>query len=252
MITHIDAVLEEFCPVSLEEMNGVRLMNRIDTKYVLPLGRLTELLEKIKREYLVQEIEGKRIGAYYTIYFDTERCSMYLAHQNGKRVREKIRLRYYLDSRIAFLEIKDKDNRRHTDKKRIRISGEEILPGEKGEKFLKENARYLPAELQPYLKNWFYRITLVNCRKTERLTMDIRIRFENVQTGQSSSLEELVIVELKRAGNSESPVRDILRRMHVNPVGFSKYCMGAVLTDPQIKYNRFKPKLRMIRKMISK
>ena len=41
----MEKTLQSYTPVSLEQMKAVRLMNRIDTKYVTTLPKLVRLLE---------------------------------------------------------------------------------------------------------------------------------------------------------------------------------------------------------------
>ncbi len=63
-------VLTEFAPITLAEMKDIRLMNRTDTKFVTTRAKLIELLKLARSEYYVQEIAGRRLGDYYTVYFD--------------------------------------------------------------------------------------------------------------------------------------------------------------------------------------
>ena len=103
--------------------------------------------------------------------------------------------------------------------------------------------------MHPALQNSFDRITLVNRAKTERLTIDIDLKFHNLITGREISLSNLAIVELKRDGLLPSPVLDLLLQLRIMPMGFSKYCMGSALTNPDLKTNRFKERLRLIDRM---
>lgn len=72
--------LNYFEPITLEQMNAIRLMNRTDTKFVTTLPKLRQLLTMAKNDYYVQEIDGERIAPYYTLYFDTYDHAMYTAH----------------------------------------------------------------------------------------------------------------------------------------------------------------------------
>ena len=45
-------------------------------------------------------------------------------------------------------------------------------------------------------------------------------------------------------------MKRILLSLRVKPVRISKYCIGTTLTDPDAKSNRFKVKIRTIRKII--
>ena len=103
----IQTALSAFLPVSLEEMSGIRLMNRTDTKFVTSLDKLSLILQFAVTDYRVQEVEGTRNIAYRTVYLDTSGRDMYMAHQNGHRVREKIRVRTYVSSGLTFLEVKN-------------------------------------------------------------------------------------------------------------------------------------------------
>ena len=107
-------------------MESVKLMNRIDTKYAVPLAVLPDILEAAKTDYFAQEIDGKRIATYDTIYYDTDTLDMYIRHHDRQLVRQKIRIRQYVDSNLTFLEIKRKNNKGRTKKKRIVVPGFDI------------------------------------------------------------------------------------------------------------------------------
>ncbi|MBQ0056073.1 MAG: polyphosphate polymerase domain-containing protein [Bacteroidales bacterium] len=250
----IDEVLMQFDPITLEEMSVVKLMNRIDTKYVIALPVLLDLLREAAPEYCVQCNDGKRTAEYHTIYLDTRDKRMYNAHATGRKVREKIRVRTYMDTDDTFLEVKNKNNHGRTKKKRITVpSCREIFTDPKvrddADDFLRAKAWYLTNELQPHVENRFNRITLVNKGKTERLTIDLGVRFHNFDNEADADIAHLVIVELKRDGLTHSPMRDILLRRHIQPGGFSKYCIGCALTNPNLRHNLFNEKLLRIRKL---
>ena len=242
----MEKTLQSYTPVSLEQMKAVRLMNRIDTKYVTTLPKLVRLLEMARGQYWVQEIDGQRNMPYYTLYYDTERCDMYLEHLRGRKTRQKIRIRAYEHSGVSFLEVKNKNNKGRTAKKRV-----ECAVGEKDNHtdFIASHLRYAPDRLRDRIENRFTRITLVNRNMTERLTIDTNLRFHNFTTDTVCSLDGLVIIELKRDGLTYSPILELLRELRIQPSGFSKYCMGMALTDGELKKNCFKPRLRMISKM---
>ena len=245
----MNALLNTFAPITLAEMKSVRLMNRVDTKFVTTLPRLMQLLEMAKGEYFVQEIDGERNSAYTTLYYDTPRLDMYIMHHNGCLGRQKVRVRQYVDSNLTFLEVKNKHNHRRTRKKRITVTGFDIT-GEQQREFLKPLCWWDVDTLQPALRNWFNRITLVNKAKTERVTIDTGLRFHNFVSGIDKSLDQVVIIELKRDGNQPSPLLAMLRDLHIHPYGFSKYCMGTALSNPSVKKNRLKPKLHYVERLL--
>lgn len=246
---HVSPALSTFSPISLEEMSTIRLMNRTDTKYIVSLPVLMDVLRRASQYYRVQEVEGERNIAYHTTYLDTPDYAMYLAHQNGRVIREKIRVRTYVASSLTFLEVKNKNNKGRTDKKRIRVQGVDSLYVDGGEEFLRNHAWYELSALDLLLENHFHRITLVNKAMTERLTIDTGVHFHHLLTGTEAKLDNLAIIELKRDGRTYSPISEILRELHVRPSGISKYCVGTVLTAGELKYNRFKPKLRLAQKI---
>ena len=241
-------------PITLEEMSGIKLMNRTDTKFVATLEQLHSFLLAVQGKYYIQEIDGKRIASYHTTYFDTADYHMYGIHHAGRQVREKIRVRTYLDSDQTFFEIKNKNNHGRTKKKRISIRGhhaveqehENIIP------FMAKHAWYTIDEISPVIENWFNRITLVNFGKTERLTIDFNLRFHHLKSDGHDRLQRVAIIELKRDGNVPSPALDILREVRIKRSGFSKYCIGSALTNKRLKSNNFKERLRMIEKMENK
>ena len=118
--------------------------------------------------------------------------------------------------------------------------------------FLKTQVAYLPGDLLPQLHTIFNRITLVDKAKTERLTIDMNLRFANVQNGTKAELGPLLVIELKQNGLLASKMRNILLDMDVHPFKMSKYCIGTVLTNPEVKHNRFKEKIQRINKLSKK
>ena len=242
-------ILERFEPISLEEMEKVKLMNRIDTKYVTNVEGIRRLLQEASNDYFLQTIEGESLMPYYTLYYDTPDCDMYYQHQRGKKTRQKVRTRLYEGTmETPFLEIKKKNNKGRTRKKRVLMEEGEQLPVY--EEFLSEHCVYPGDILLPRISNHFYRITLVSKSMTERITIDLGLEFRNLSTGNETALPNIGIIELKRDGNAvESRMQRILRSLHIHESGFSKYCIGMAITNPALKQNRIKNRLRMIGKI---
>ena len=252
-------IIRTYNPIGLDEMSGIKLMNRTDTKFVTTVDRLKLLLMLAKDDYRVQEVDGKRIASYYTAYFDTPDNNMYVVHQNGHAGRQKLRIRSYMDTGLNFLEVKTKNNRGRTKKKRVDMVGFDPQHPDHGIRFLRQDEqyrsydaflskhlRYDPTVLTEQLENHFNRITLVNKAKTERLTIDSNLCFHNLVTGREADLTGLVIIELKRDGLQPSPILGMLRELRIKPCGFIKYCMGSALTNPSLKRNNFKERLRLV------
>lgn len=251
MLTQYSNLLSELKPITLEEMSSIRLMNRTDSKYLANSRQLLELLKLAKSEYLVQVINGASIGEYGTIYFDNEEDIMYLNHHNGRLTRQKVRIRSYINAGLHFFEIKLKNNHGRTKKKRIQIESPDTYAENGAAQFLTENTM-LPLtldDLSEKISNHFHRITLVNKERTERLTIDFDLSFHNFESGIDREMGNLVVIEVKRDGNTYSPIMDILRELRIHPSGFSKYCIGMALTKPGIKRNRFNERIKRIEKL---
>ena len=243
----MEEILARFAPISLDEMSGIRLMNRIDTKFVTTMPVLETLLGMALEDYMVQEIDGQRNMRYSTTYYDTVDYDMFYTHQHGHAGRQKIRFRTYVSSNLQFMEVKTKNNHGRTKKKRMQVEGMDF--DEEKLQFLAKHLRYDAGTLMPAIHNDFDRITLVNKARTERLTIDFNVSFHNYETNLDRDTGNIVIIELKRDGNIFSPITNILRDLHIHPTGFSKCCIGMAMTDPHLKQNNFKQKLRLLQKI---
>jgi hypothetical protein len=234
-----------FTPLSLEDLGNAALLDREETKFVLPENRLGSLLPGLEPEYHILEIKGEKSFDYLSVYLDSPDRIFYHQHQSGTRPRWKIRLRTYLNTGISFLEVKQKDNRDQTHKTRQRINPP-IYNLSKIHRLL-QGTSYPgnTTNLTPVLKTYYTRMTLVHNEKQERITLDRQLRFSN-HTG-SQSLTNLVVVEIKQERfNPRSPFLIRLKQIKVQPTRFSKYCLGSLLLDPTLKHNRFKPILHQI------
>jgi len=251
-VEEILGIVNSMKPITLDEMSGVKLMNRIDTKYLVTEGQLRDILLGIRDSYFAQEVEGKRLSPYSTVYYDTPDLKMYLIHHDRHLVRDKVRVRTYVDSKLTFCEVKHKSNKGRTKKKRIPVEPiPNIIDNPEVVAFLAEKQPYDVASLSPHLVTIFDRITLVNYDKTERLTIDCNLRFENLRNGAKASVAPLAVLELKQDGRAKSLFKDVLFDLRIHPFKVSKYCIGTCLTRPDTKQNRFKKKLRRIEKLKS-
>lgn len=241
--------LSEMPGITLAEMKEVRLMNRTDTKYLANKSLLLKFLDYAKDDYFVQVIDGNPVAAYDTTYWDTAAHDFYMAHHNGLRPRTKVRIRTYIDSALMFLEVKNKDNHDKTRKKRRPLTSPDEIGTKENEDFLNERAKVDRDDIHPCLENNFKRVTLVNRKRTERLTIDFDLSFRNIETGKSANVGNLVIIELKREGKSPSPALSHILKLRIKQQGFSKYCIGTYLTNSGIKRNIFKSRITTIKKL---
>lgn len=247
------SILEQMEPIGLADMKAVRLMNRMDQKYMAPASLLEELLGRVADGYYVQHIEGEALAPYRTLYFDTEGLDMYTMHHNQKLNRQKLRVRTYRSTDTTFFEIKNKDNKKKTRKVRIPIEVamfDHALEVKEVREFVDSKTPWPATALHECLENRFERITLVDKGMSERITIDNGIRFHNRATGLEADIAKLLVIEVKHeVGAPTSAIERALHDLHILPRRMSKYCIGTALTDPSAKKNRFKEKLLYIRKV---
>lgn len=301
------AVWRRMPTLDLDRIAAVRLMNRVDTKYLVDERRCMELLELAADQYYVQIIDDCRACRYATLYYDTPQWDMYHLHHNRRLTRQKIRTRTYVETGVTYLEVKNKSNKGRTHKRRMALDRSLFAAAATdtaAADFLRREARYAPEALSPSLATRFVRVTLVNRAMTERLTIDFDLHFDNVRAagggnkdmngcgdmdmnsrgnkdtngcrntdmngcgnngirgvdngsgpaaaaslGHTASLGRLVVIELKQDALAPSPMKQLLAQLRVKPFKLSKYCIGEALTNPLVKHNRFKAKIRAIGKM---
>lgn len=241
----IERAVAAYAPITLAEMEEVKLMNRVDTKYVMRESRFAELLDSLVDDYRVLEVAGTRLTPYSSLYFDTHQRRCYLDHHNGKANRRKFRMRRYDSSGAAFFEVKLKDNKGRTDKRRMPIpSIRRSVDGESA--VFAEQSVGRRMDLDPQMWTCFSRLTLVGRGFVERATLDVGLEFFNMRD-RREALSGVVVIEVKQPRfNRHTPLRRRLREMRVYPMRMSKYCIGSALLDPSLKRNRFKAKLLAI------
>ncbi|MDD5151366.1 MAG: polyphosphate polymerase domain-containing protein [Flavobacterium sp.] len=248
----VDRYLDKFSPITLEEMKSFELLDRVEIKYLIELDKLFELLDELPKFYKILKIGKYRKTDYRTIYFDTPDFKMYKEHHNGRLNRYKIRVRKYMNSGLSFIEIKFKDNKEKTFKKRIQIP-ENFYKLEGGiKKFIQEKSPFETKDLSPVLFNNYTRITLVSKKNVERVTIDINLEFFNKAINKTIKLPNLAIIEIKQEKFSKnSDIVKLMREKSIRSNGLSKYCIGAGLIYDGLKTNNFKEKLMIINKLNS-
>ncbi|HJM15847.1 MAG TPA: polyphosphate polymerase domain-containing protein [Flavobacteriales bacterium] len=239
--------LSRFEKITLSEMDNVKLMSRTDTKFAFNISILPKVLEKLSQFYRVMEIDGDRLHHYKSLYFDTEDRKFYTEHHNRRVNRNKIRFREYVGSDLTFLEIKLKNNKGKTIKKRIKVDSISEKITEKQQEYIDKIIGYT---IKVNAKQWikFSRVTFVHKTKKERLTMDVNLTFNTNE--EKGDLKNIVIAEVKQERMSRSSdFMKIVKEMRILPFRLSKYCMSSMQLWPQLKQNRFKEKQRFVNKL---
>lgn len=246
---NINHLLDLFETISLEQMDKVSFQKRSDTKYVFHINLLEAFLKDISTHYRLLIVNNSGYQKYKTVYFDTPSFAMFQQHHNGLRNRYKVRTRQYVNSNLSFLEVKVKDNKGITSKNRIRINGLDQNILEKEFEFLNGKSPFSPSDIEESIKNEFSRITLVNKKTPERITIDWNLSYISKNNRERLAIPNACVLEIKRNLNAKNRALDkILKDFKIYPSKFSKYCMGVSLMEPSLKINRFKPLMYQLRK----
>jgi hypothetical protein len=239
----------KFRTVALDEMDTVKLMNRVETKFVFHAHLLPVLLSKIKNDYRVLEVASEILHRYETLYYDTENFDLYASHHAAHANRYKVRARLYATSGQKFLEVKFKNNKNRTIKNRINIgiiSGD-LAQDEPSSLFLKKHLNFNPHTLTPKFWVNYHRITLVHLDNKERCTIDTGLHF--VYDQRICDYGFMVVLELKQENTKASEIFSVLKEMGIREGGMSKYCLGVLSNYTSVKKNNFKLKLKKIDKI---
>jgi hypothetical protein len=234
-------LLHRFEPITLAEMDAVKLQSRMDTKYVFRLADLPRILQQIMPEYRLLEVNGTRGVEYRSLYFDTPGRQHYLEHHNERTFRSKVRFREYVGSDLCYLEVKRKNGRGDTDKVRKRVPSIPSQLSAEQQAFV-DRSSGCTIPLEPTLWNHFTRLTLVHRVRHERLTIDLGLTFST--DTDKRSLDGICVAELKESrAERGSPFNALMKSLGIRPAGMSKYCIGLLIMGLAPKHNNFKPVL---------
>lgn len=244
----LEEVINTFRPINLREMDSVALLNRIDTKFVLATSQLLPILQSLKFKYQVLSIDNQRLHNYRTLYYDTHEFEFYHEHVTGRSEVYKVRSREYVDTQLAFLEIKRKDQKRRTEKSRLPFPYHSQYMNTSADNFLHGFVPFSSQDLEPKLLNTFKRMTLVSKQDGERLTIDLDLHFYSGE--QDLFLDGIAIAEIKQDQYSKGSAFIMeMRRQGIRRTGFSKYCFGVSQLYLNVKKNSQKERALMIEKL---
>ncbi|WP_430896620.1 MULTISPECIES: polyphosphate polymerase domain-containing protein [unclassified Paraflavitalea] len=237
----------EFAACNLEKINqSALLQSRMDYKFTCPTFIMEELLDLLKNEYEILAINNHRFFTYQTTYFDTPNLFTYHEHQRQKAHRFKIRYRNYVETATSMLEVKWKNAKGKTSKSRLQV---EELPMDLGvhTNFFESNGIFNTHTFQARINVSYQRISLIHKTGTEKVTLDFNL--EASDPVQKIHFPELMIVEVKAPGKMEAVSLPYLKKLGQREGGLSKYCLGTIALNPQIKHNLFKPLYSKILKL---
>ena len=244
----LEQALAQIDSISLSEMADVSLLNRIDTKYLFPMSDLIPILGQVGEEYRILDINQVRLNRYHTIYFDEPDFTLYKQHHNQHADRYKVRARQYVDTNLAFFEVKHKTNKKRTIKSRLELNQAILKSGEVND-FIDNHVPLDSHQIEQKLWNDYLRLTLVGKSQAERVTIDLDLSFG--QEDSYTGLPGMVIAEVKQSHFSQdSYFIQQMRKRGIRSNSFSKYCAGVCLLYDDIKQNNFKPVMRTVQKLV--
>lgn len=241
-----------FRPIGLEALNAkAAMLERLDQKYVVRAPALKAMLPVLAQRFDVLEIDGRRAFTYDTCYFDDPERRSYHDHHQGRRQRMKVRVRRYVEAGLCFVEVKLKDRRGSTVKKRMPYDPDKFgLLDDAALAHVRHSwealyGRPFERPLEPALHMRYRRVTLVAREGGERLTIDTGIRFFG--GGDERGTDDDVFILETKSAHGHGVADAILRHHHQHPTnGCSKYCVGMSVTGAVQKFNRFRPALRKL------
>lgn len=237
------AILHHYETFSLSELdsNDLLMSNRFESKYFFHLSQVDTILEACKKNYKLLNIDDRRIFDYQNCYFDTADFQLFFSHHKGKPSRVKIRKRVYQNSNLSFLEVKQKTSKGTTNK--FREISDRI---ENSADFILNHSGMDLKDLHPAINNQYKRMTFLHKERLEKVTIDINLNFD--MFGKKAGFDNLAIAEVKTEKNSGSEFCSIMKSIGLREGGLSKYCLGVISLNPDIKHNNFKAMYKQIKK----
>ena len=249
-------LLQSRSPLGLEAIDAVALMDRFDSKYVVPVAWLENLVRELD-EHSVLSIQDHVSTVYNNLYFDTPDGTCLEDHTRGKNVRFKVRIRQYANTGVAFLEVKLRDVHSKTLKHRIVRQGPWDAPLTQEElDFLGEHVPKASA-LVPTLQSSFERFTLIHVDQGERITFDQDLQFKlpGATGGEDQPwvkpTPHLAVVEWKQSNvNHQGELIQAIRAQkgRRGPLGrtlrLSKFVLGQAHLAPEGNFRGYRAALR--------
>ena len=258
MWTELNKSLSPFKPITLTELNATAsYLKRVDKKFLLTIKQFKNILGNLKKDFRVLEIWWKKIFSYDNIYMDNEDCIFYKQHQNKEKSRTKVRTRYYVDSDLAFFEYKQKQDW-VTSKYRYNFPSKEHWKMTNWKKNFFEwvwKSTYpkwnKAPTIFPSIQTKYKRVTLVDKKWWERLTIDFDIKTINLRNKKQKeiSLKNLVIIESKSLEENCKSLEIIKSHWIKQAISCSKYSLWIIYWWLAKKYDTFEEIIKEIEKI---
>lgn len=232
-------------PITLDELvSDASMLTRVDRKYLLTATSADRFVDALPSWISVLDIDTSRHFGYRSTYFDTPDHAAYTSAGRRRRRRFKVRVREYLDTDSAWLEIKTRGPRGTTVKQRIAHVGAPDQLGDDGRRFVAATFRDARVDgvdahqLTPVLETSYRRMTLhvpgrEPGRQSTRATIDTALSWLDLVDDIRLDLPKLVFVETK-GGPAPSPADRILWQLGHRPQVVSKYAIGLATLHPDL------------------
>jgi hypothetical protein len=207
--------LHSFIPVAPEVLEDRSLLRRKDTKFAVRPDQVPALLRALKPDYGVLKAGVASFAAYETLYFDTSSLRCYHDHRRERRARHKVRIRHYPDRELSYLEVKTKTN---------------------GSLTLKHRKLRTYADNSMSAADWTFVGTNSNLV---------------FRSGKSvHHLPGIAVVEVKQEPYCpRTPAMLALRSAGIRQTPISKYCIGTMMGDPNIRFGGLSRMLKLIERL---
>lgn len=240
MIFQLHSLVQRFPAVGIESMDNVSsLEQRFDRKYIVSEEEAQFFFGMLPGSLAALEISGKRAFAYESWYFDTADLESFRATAYRRRRRWKVRTRTYLDAQKSLVEVKLRDHRGRSLKRRLPESFS-LAPSlsDEGTKFVNNivGRDGLAETLRATLKTSYDRVSLVDMENGVRLTADLGVKCETVG-GKEVSING-VVIETK-SPHSSGLIDRVLWRCGHRPVRLSKYGTGLAAIHDELSRSKW-------------
>lgn len=233
--------LAELPSISLPALNdAAELQKRVDRKYIVTASELVDVVDHLSHRLAALEIDGQRSFGYESTYFDTPDLQSFHGAARRRRRRFKVRIRAYLDSERAMLEVKTRGTHGKTVKKRQSHDFDARRDlDERSLAFIdaKLGVPGVASTLRPSLVTTYRRTTLIDLDDVARVTIDADLRFVDAQQ-RRRGLADRFVLETKSTSQPGAADR-YLWQLGVRPTKISKYGTGLASLDNTLPANKW-------------
>lgn len=212
---------------------------RVDRKYLLSRRTSEEVLAATQSHWMPDAVAHDLTQRYETDYFDTDDLHLFHAARRQRPQRSKIRVRHYINTGTAFIEVKSRNSRGETAKVRQAWTGEindahDFLLG------ALHGSAELVERLVPTSRTTYER-TAASMVDGGRMTLDRKLLVGNHsfthRLGDGS--DDLIVLETKSAGQGPTAIDRHMWDQHIRPVALSKYALAVASFCPELPFGRW-------------